>query len=104
MPLTNATWWSLTDGLVASDKEQGGVYELCDAEGEVIYVGSSDNLRRRLGEHVNEYLNDCIKKNATRYRLEYMSNYQAGEKQLCDEHVRIHGKPPRCNHSAPTEL
>jgi hypothetical protein len=31
VPLTNATWWSLTDGMVASDKEQGGVYELCDA-------------------------------------------------------------------------
>ena len=68
----------------------------------MIYVGSSDNLRRRLKEHVNEWENDCIKKNAAKYRLEYTSNYKAREKQLYDEHVRMYGKPPSCNRVAPT--
>ena len=88
--------------MVASDQEQAGVYELLNAQGVVVYIGSSDNLKRRMGEHVNESLNDCIKKYAVKYRLEYTWNYKAREKQLYDGHVRIHGRPPICNKVAPT--
>ncbi len=101
MPIAT-TVWNLTAGMVASDQEQAGVYELLNAQNEVIYVGSSDNLKRRMGEHVNEWQNDCIKRNAVKYRLDYTSNYKAREKQLYDEHVRVHGKAPSCNRVAPT--
>jgi excinuclease UvrABC nuclease subunit len=34
--------------------EVGGVYGITNASGQVIYVGSTDNFRRRMSEHQND--------------------------------------------------
>ncbi len=96
------SWWTLSDGMVASDKEESGVYELADDNGQVIYIGRADNIKTRMSEHVNEKDNDCIKKNAKKYRIEYTTKHKAREKELYDEYVATYGKGPSCNKIAPT--
>jgi len=96
MPLTAAPWWYFSRGTVESDRDDPGVYEMGNASDSVVYIGSSDALRRRLKEHLSES-GTCIRKNTVRYRIEYTKDYQAREQQLYDEHVKIHGEPPQCN-------
>lgn len=96
-----SSWWSFTQGMVNSDREEGGVYEFGDANEVVIYIGSSNNVKRRLGEHLGE-TDSCIKRNASKYRIEYTSDYKAREKELYDAYVKANGKAPRCNDVSPT--
>ncbi len=96
MPLTAAPWWYFSRGTVESDRDDPGVYEMGNASDSVVYIGSSDALRRRLKEHLSES-GTCIRKNTVRYRIEYTKDYQARERQLYDQHVKIHGEPPQCN-------
>ena len=96
MPLTAAPWWHFSRATVESDRDDPGVYEMGDASDSVVYIGSSDALKRRLNEHLSES-GTCIRKNTVRYRIEYTNDYQARERQLYDQHVKIHGKPPQCN-------
>lgn len=96
MPLTAAPWWHFSRATVESDRDDPGVYEMGDASDSVVYIGSSDALKRRLKEHLSES-GTCIRKNTVRYRIEYTKDYQARERQLYDKHVKIHGEPPQCN-------
>ena len=96
MPLTAAPWWHFSRATVESDRDDPGVYEMGDASDSVVYIGSSDALRRRLKEHLSES-GTCIRKNTVRYRIEYTKDYQARERQLYDKHIKIHGTPPKCN-------
>ena len=96
MPLTAAPWWHFSRGTVESDRDDPGVYEMGNASDSVVYIGSSDALRRRLKEHLSES-GTCIRKHTVRYRIEYTKDYQARERQLYDKHVKIHGEPPQCN-------
>ena len=96
MPLTAADWWHFSRGTVESDRDDPGVYEMGNASDSVVYIGSSDALRRRLMEHLSES-GTCLRKNTVRYRIEYTKDYQARERQLYDKHVKIHGEPPLCN-------
>jgi excinuclease UvrABC nuclease subunit len=68
----------------------------------VIYIGSSNELRRRLKEHLNEASNTCIRQNTTHYRIEYTAAYKIREGELYEGYVRMHGKPPVCNDSTPS--
>jgi excinuclease UvrABC nuclease subunit len=101
MPITGS-WWSLTDGMVDSDREEGGVYHLADVQSVIIYVGSADNIKRRMREHVHETENACIAKYATKYQIEYTRTYKARELELYNEFKRANGVPPRCNKIAPS--
>src|SRR5436309_12619122 len=96
MPLTAAPWWHFSRATVESDRDDPGVYEMGDASDSVVYIGSSDALKRRLKEQLSES-GTCIRKNTVRYRIEYTKDYQARERQLYDKHIKIHGKPPKCN-------
>ena len=100
MPLTAAPWWHFSRGTVEWDRDDPGVYEMGDASDSVVYIGSSDALKRRLKEHLSES-DTCIRKNTVRYRIEYTKDYQARERQLYDKHVKIHGEPPQCNEPPP---
>lgn len=100
MPITGQ-WWTLAESVAGYEYDQPGVYELGDSNGNVIYVGSADKMKRRILEHVNETQNACIRLNAMKYRVEYGSGCRKREKELYDEHVRRYGKPPSCNRIAP---
>jgi DNA-binding transcriptional regulator YiaG len=98
MPI-RAQWWSFVESLIEVDRDDPGVYELGDKDGAVIYIGSSNELRQRLKEHLNEAPYTCIRQKATHYRIEYTTNYTNRERELYKLHVATYGKPPRCNDS-----
>jgi hypothetical protein len=101
MPI-QAQWWSFVESVIEVDRDDPGVYELGDKDGTVVYIGSSNELRRRLREHLNEASSACIRQNVTHYRMEYTANYRTRERELYDGHVRIFGMPPKCNDSRPS--
>jgi predicted GIY-YIG superfamily endonuclease len=98
MPI-RTQWWSFVDSVVSIDRNQPGVYELGDENGIVVYIGSSDELRRRLTEHLNEDTYSCIRQIATQYRIEYTAEYEKRERELHKGHISKYGKPPQCNNS-----
>jgi len=93
-------WWTFRDANVEGDKNAAGVYEFGNANG-ITYIGSSNDLKRRLKEHLAE-TNTCIKRTATHYRLEYRSDFKAAEQAYYDEFVRQNRRPPQCNDVRPS--
>ncbi len=94
-------WWTFSEGMVASDHDDPGVYEFANDAGVVVYVGSSNEIKRRLNEHLSEDAKSCIKKNAAKYRIEYRSDYKTAERAYYDEFVRANGHAPQCNDVRP---
>ena len=95
MPI-DSSWWVFGDVIIASERELPGVYELGNAAGEVIYIGSSSDICRRLREHWIEPPGSCVKRNTTQYRVEYRSDYLARQRELHESHLKLHSKPPLC--------
>jgi transcriptional regulator with XRE-family HTH domain len=100
MPI-QAQWWSFVESVIEAERDDPGVYELGDKDGVVLYIGSSEELRRRLKEHLNEAPQSCIRQNATHYRIEYTAYYAGRERELYKYHLATYGKPPECNDSRP---
>jgi excinuclease UvrABC nuclease subunit len=94
-------WWLFTDAFVASDRNQGGVYQFANSSGDVVYIGSSNDIQRRLKEHLGENTTTCIKQNAKSYRIEYTSSYVSRERELIDQFIAAYGRLPRCNSVRP---
>jgi predicted GIY-YIG superfamily endonuclease len=95
MPIAGS-WWVFSDVLIDSEQDIPGVYELGNAAGEVIYIGSSPAIRRRLREHWSEPTNSLVKRHTTQYRVEYREDYLARERNLYGWHLRTHRRPPIC--------
>lgn len=94
-------WWSFTQGMVDSDRNEPGVYEFANSSGSIVYIGSSNDVKRRLCEHLSEDAKSCIKNNAVLYRIEYRSDYKAAERGYYDDFVRTYGRSPQCNDIRP---
>lgn len=94
-------WWTFSTGMVDSDRDEGGVYELASTAEQIIYIGSSGSIKTRLRQHLSEDAKSCIKANAAKYRIDYRSDYAAEELRLYDGFVRQAGKPPKCNSIRP---
>ena len=94
MTLT-ATWSQLTSWDIQYVPEKEGVYELADNSQSIIYIGRSNNLRRRLSEHLNS--DDHCLRNARYFRYEQTWRSEERERELLNEYRRIHGRLPRCN-------
>jgi predicted GIY-YIG superfamily endonuclease len=90
-------WWTFNDNMVSYDLDNGAVYEFADANGTIVYIGSTNALKRRMREHLSEDAKSCIKTNAKQYRYDYRSDCVAEEKRLYAVFVQTNGKPPRCN-------
>ena len=90
-------WWSFREGMVNSDRDEGGVYQFANSAGTVVYIGSSGQIRTRLMQHLSEDAKSCIKNNAAQYRIDYRQDYAAEELRLYNEFVRQNGKQPACN-------
>jgi predicted GIY-YIG superfamily endonuclease len=93
-------WWNFANANVEGDKNAAGVYQLGNSSG-IVYIGSSNDLKRRLKEHLAESASTCIRKNATHYRIEYRSDYQEAEQAYYDAFVRQYGRKPQCNDIRP---
>ncbi len=95
-------WWSLAEQVIRFDQNRPGVYELGNATGTVVYIGSSEDVQRRLLDHAKAGSTTCIARHATQYRVEYTANDPAARaRELYDEHVRTFGAPPACNETRP---
>lgn len=70
-----------------------GVYALNDASGNIIYIGGSDDLKRRLTEHLpeNETDNPCIRRSATQFQYLVIAGWQTEEQRLINRYS------PACN-------
>ncbi len=94
MPIT-ATWSSLNTGNVQLVPAQEGIYELANGSYSIIYIGRSDDLSRRLRDHMNT--SDPCLKAAAFFRFEVTSRSEERERELLDEYYRQYGQFPRCN-------
>lgn len=96
MPL-RARWRNATlEDVKERVPERAGVYEL-RCFGELVYIGSSKNLRRRLTRHVRDR---CP--NRYRYRtVWFWQNHVNRERAHYDAYVDAHGAPPAWNHRRP---
>jgi hypothetical protein len=90
--------------------EEAGVYELSlslkanypNQRSNVIYIGSSGNLRKRIGSYSgNSLKNDCLKKiineNDMVARFCLTGDYRAKEKELLKKFKDLHGALPKAN-------
>ena len=87
--------------MVASDLDNGAVYEFADANGTIVYIGSTNALQRRMKEHLSEDAKNCLKIHAKQYRCDYRSDYVTEEKRLYNAFVIANGTKPRCNSISP---
>lgn len=94
-------WWTFNAAMIASDRDEPGVYEFADAALEVIYIGSSGRLRTRLGQHLAGS-DACVSAYARFYRLDYRLDYRAEERARLLAHVAVRGTLPRCNDRIPS--
>lgn len=100
MPITNQKY-AFTKANVDAAPDKPGVYGLY--QGATIYYGSSEiSIRSRLQRHQSGAEGSCTKSASTfNVELTTASNAKHREKQLIDEHTRIHGKLPKCNEVSP---
>lgn len=97
-----APWWSLAEQVIRFDQNRPGAYELGNALGTVVYIGSSSDVQRRLLDHLKAASGTCIGKHATQYRVDYTGeDHVARARELYDEYVRAFGAPPVCNEARP---
>lgn len=88
-------WIPFNEDGIKRVNEGSGVYELAD-DTELLYIGQSDKVRRRLGEHLNE--NDSCKNRTTRFRIMSSNDPEGDETTLLDEYRNSHnGHTPPCN-------
>lgn len=82
---------------------KAGAYELGNKYGTVIYIGETGDLRERIDYHVDDPSNDCIRKNATRFRYEITRAHITRERVLIKQYKAKHrGKLPSCNTQDPS--
>jgi excinuclease UvrABC nuclease subunit len=90
MPL-NSSLYEWGEG-VKNAPSKSGVYALYDAQQNLIYIGSTTNIRERLlGYWSTNFADDSCKKGTTYYKREITSNYKEREKELIQRHK------PKCN-------
>jgi len=97
MPISKRPSTAVKRNIKKKVPEKPGVYEL-QSFGEVKYIGSSENLQRRLLEHLDN-------RNPNKYRYEvvsgFFSSHEKAERQHYDRHVEKHGSPPDWNNQRP---
>ncbi len=81
---------------IASMKEEGGVYGITSGQLQMIYIGQSENLKRRLAEHHNDP-KDCIWRYApSRFYVEPVTGGEEARMKREQELIIDYSYPP-CN-------
>jgi hypothetical protein len=85
--MTWSPWWGYREGMVSTDRDDFGVYELADDDKNTVYYGSG-KVRTRLLDHLNK--NECAI--AKLYRVEYSTEAECRvrELQLLEEYRETH--------------
>lgn len=88
-------WISFNQQGVSLVNQVGGAYELA-TNTELLYIGQSNNMNRRLGEHLNGD-DSCINR-ATRFRVIPSNDPEGTEGDLLDDYRKDNGgNTPPCN-------
>ena len=88
-------WWTYSLGLVITDQDDFGVYELGDDNKNTVYYGSG-RVKSRLLDHLNKQEYPAAK----HYRIEYLESEEAArarEEQLLRDYEGAHGTLPMYN-------
>ena len=87
-------WHPMNQQGINSVPENSGVYQLNSDNG-TLYHGQTNNLKRRLGEHLNSS-DSCIKK-ATQFVYQTTNDPEGLEEKILKNYKDKHGKLPPCN-------
>ena len=88
-------WKAFLESQITLVPEESGVYRLENVN-DTLYIGRTDNLRRRLLEHLNS--NDSCIKQATVFKYLVTTSPEMTEDALLKDYMRTHvGELPRCN-------
>ena len=94
MPISTQAYWFTEDGIRNAPQAQG-VYALYRNK-DVIYYGSSENIQRRLRQHLQGHDGPCTQ-SAEYFNAEVTAYPLRREKELLDEYEAVHGRLPLCN-------
>ena len=95
MPFSHGPY-DFTPAGIGNMNEVAGVYGITNDKLQMIYIGQTDNLRRRLGEHYNDN-KDCIwKYSPKKHYAEVVSGGEQARKKREAELIREFNYPP-CN-------
>lgn len=79
--------------------EKAGAYELQDKQtGGTAYIGSTTNIKRRLGEHFG---NAFTRRKVSGFRFQETNKPEATEKKMLKDYKKKHGRLPRLNDLMP---
>lgn len=96
MPISGSRY-SWKEENVRNIPEEPGVYALFDCD-ELIYIGSSHNLKERFGRYWSTgFEGRRCKQATTKYMREITDLFEQREKELLKEYIYSNGGLPRCN-------
>ena len=88
-------WIAFNQQGIGRVNQVGGAYELAN-DTVLFYIGQSNDLNRRLGEHLNGD-DSCINR-ATRFRVISSNDPEGTERSLLDDYRNSNnGNTPPCN-------
>ncbi len=87
-------WLAFVPDEIKKVPDRKGVYQLGTLD-EVLYIGQSENLRRRLSEHFDS-TDSCVKK-TTIFRYYETPYPRSEEEELLKQYKSVHGRLPKCN-------
>jgi len=87
-------WYSMNEDGVSSAPKSGGVYQL-NSKSNTLYFGQTDNLNRRLGEHLASS-DTCIQK-ATKFAYQTTDDPEGLEEKILKKYKSDNGDLPPCN-------
>lgn len=88
---------------------KGREIEYSNGKTQVIYIGSTRNIRKRLREHLgknskNGHIRDFLKNHDCSFRyIQFSQNWKEEEGRLYGLFVSTYGAPPKCNRVKPGE-
>ena len=97
----NGNFYAWSEKNANNIPEESGVYGLFKEKTEesLIYIGSTENLRKRFIHYwQTKFSEDPCKKATKWYKREITSSYKEREKKLLEQYAKEHnGKLPECN-------
>jgi len=88
--------WSNLDN-VEQAPEKPGVYEMGDKDGNIVYIGQSNDVHRRLQEHTSPKPPKGVKS----IRFQRVTNPHSKERQMLRAFERNTGRLPKLNKQSP---
>lgn len=94
----SGSYYDWTEENTKNVPARAGVYAFYDANGTLIYIGSSSDIRERFRHYWStDFEEDPCKRDTKKYKREFTEDYEEKEKELLEQYEHEHGKLPKCN-------